>query len=152
MIQFQENTWTDSRLKGQSDPLSWDPSSYCRGSKKYNCRRLSLKSKIYRKRYQFNQKIIASQSACKVQILGSHKLNGHTHFWLYPPKIIKITFSFPEFAQACKKSVQPKTQLETAIFDHTHQENFWSIFNLCEFASTCKKSSISWIFSGDMVD
>ena len=34
------------------------------------------------------------------QILGSHELNGHIH-----PKIIKITFSFPEFAPACKKSV-----------------------------------------------
>ena len=54
-------------------------------------------------------KFIASQSACKKissiqklipQILGSHELNGHIH-----PKIIKITFSFPEFAPACKKSV-----------------------------------------------
>ena len=34
------------------------------------------------------------------QILGSHELNSHIH-----PKIIKITFSFPEFAPACKKSV-----------------------------------------------
>ena len=38
------------------------------------------------------------------QILGSHELNDHAHFWPGPPiKIIEITFSFLEFAPACKK-------------------------------------------------
>ena len=39
------------------------------------------------------------------QILGSHELNDYAHFWPGPPKIIGITFSFLEFAPACKKSV-----------------------------------------------
>ena len=34
------------------------------------------------------------------QILGSHELNDQVH-----PKIIEITFCFPEFAPPCKKSV-----------------------------------------------
>ena len=45
------------------------------------------------------QKISSIQKLI-LQILGSRELNGHIH-----PKIIKITFSFPEFAPACKKSV-----------------------------------------------
>ena len=34
MIQFQENTWADERMAGQTDPLSQDPSSYHQESKK----------------------------------------------------------------------------------------------------------------------
>ena len=45
------------------------------------------------------QKISSIQKLI-LQILGCHELNSHIH-----PKIIKITFSFPEFAPACKKSV-----------------------------------------------
>ena len=39
------------------------------------------------------------------QMLGSHKLNDHAYFDHALPKISKITFSFPEFAPACKKLV-----------------------------------------------
>ena len=72
----------------------------------------------------------------------------HTH-----PKITEITFSFPECAPACKKSVRsiysflrysqfwnPVTRLATPIFDHAHLEIFWLTFNLREFVSTCRKA------------
>ena len=68
-------------------------------------------------------------------------------------KIIEITFNFPEFAPACKKSVHsinpflrysqfksPVTRLATPISDHAHTKIFWLALNLCEFVSTCKKS------------
>ena len=38
------------------------------------------------------------------QNLGSHDLNGRV-FYQAHPKIIEISFSFPEFAPAWKKSV-----------------------------------------------
>ena len=68
-------------------------------------------------------------------------------------KIIEITFSFPEFTKACKKSVHsinwflwysqfysPVTRLATPIPGHPQPKMCWSTFNLCEFVSTCKKS------------
>ena len=39
-----------------------------------------------------------------LKILGSHELNDNAH-----PKTIEITFSFPEFARAYKKSVHSMT-------------------------------------------
>ena len=39
------------------------------------------------------------------QILGSHELITMPIFDQTQPKIIEITFSFPEFASVCKKSV-----------------------------------------------
>ena len=39
------------------------------------------------------------------QILRSHVLNEYAQFDIIHPKIIEMTFSFPEFAPACKKSV-----------------------------------------------
>ena len=39
------------------------------------------------------------------QILGSPELTGHNHFGPHPPKITESTFSFPQFAPACKISV-----------------------------------------------
>ena len=99
------------------------------------------------------------------QILGAQELNGHTQFWPHPPrKIIEITFSFPEFAPACKKSVHSiysflryhqfqslVTRLATPNSDHAHLKTFWSTFNLCEFVSTCKKSgyfiNLFWRYS-----
>ena len=87
------------------------------------------------------------------QILGSHELNDHTHFWPGPPKIIEITFCFPQFAPPCKKSVHsiysslrysqfysPVTRLGTPISGHAHPKHFRSTVNLCEFVSTQKKS------------
>ena len=66
---------------------------------------------------------------------------------------MEITFIFPEFAPACKKSVHsanlflrysqfqsPVTRLATPISDHAPPKKFWSTFALCEFVSTCKKS------------
>ena len=63
-------------------------------------------------------------------------------------KIIEITFSFPEFAPACKKLVHSinsflrysLTRLATLISDHAHSQIFWLTFNLCEFVSTYEKS------------
>ena len=65
------------------------------------------------------------------QILGSHELNGHTHFDHAHPQIIESTFSFLEFAPACKKSfhsiysilrysqfLSPVTSLATPVFEH----------------------------------
>ena len=69
------------------------------------------------------------------------------------PKIIEITFCFPEFAPPCKKSVysinsflrysqfsSPVIRLVTPISAQAHPNFFWSTFNLCEFVSICKKS------------
>ena len=39
------------------------------------------------------------------QICGSHVLKSHAYFWPHLPKIIDITFSFPEIPPACKKPV-----------------------------------------------
>ena len=59
-------------------------------------------------------KIIASLSASMqkissiyklIQILGSNVLRSPRLFSPCPPKITEITFSFPEFPTACKKSV-----------------------------------------------
>ena len=33
----------------------------------------------------------------------TQELKDHTQFWQYPPKIIEVTFSFPEFVLACRK-------------------------------------------------
>ena len=79
----------------------------------------------------------------------------HTHH-----KIIKITFSFPEFPTARKKLVHsinlflmysqfysPVTRLATSILDHTHLKKFWSTYvNLYQDA---KNQSILSIYSGD---
>ena len=45
MIEFQENILTDVKREEWKDPVSWDPSSYCLGSNKYNCSRLAFKVK-----------------------------------------------------------------------------------------------------------
>ena len=34
MTQFKENAWTYGMMEGQTDPILWDPSGYCWGSKK----------------------------------------------------------------------------------------------------------------------
>ena len=78
-------------------------------------------------------------------------ISHHAH-----PKIIEITFSFPEFAPACKISVHSTysflrysqfrsqvTRLAKPIFDHIYPKKFWSTFNLCEFVPTCKKAGYS---------
>ena len=42
MIQFQENTQTDGRTKGKTEPIPQDPPSYRKRSDKYNCGRLAF--------------------------------------------------------------------------------------------------------------
>ena len=87
------------------------------------------------------------------QILRSHELNDHDHFWPGPPKNHWNYFCFPEFAPPCKKSVSSinpflrysqfwshMTRLATHISGHAHPKISWSTFNLCEFVSICKKS------------
>ena len=73
MIQFQENTRTDSRMEGRTDPISQDLSSYCRGSNKYNCSRLAFKSQRYRVHCWSNQKLLHHSQHAKNQ------LNSYTH-------------------------------------------------------------------------
>ena len=71
------------------------------------------------------------------QILGPHELNDHAK-----PQITEITFSFPQFGRACKKSVHPiylslrcsqfqspVTRLAIPTFDHAHP-NIWKSCNL----------------------
>ena len=77
------------------------------------------------------------------------------------PKIIEITFSFPEFAPACKKVVQPinsflrysqfwnpVTWLATPISDKAHPK-ILIYMNLCQNG---QHLAILLICSGDMVD
>ena len=84
------------------------------------------------------------------QIFGSHELNVHPIFDQAHPKIIEITFCFPDFAPPCKKSVHvinsllrysqfysPVTRLVTPISGQAHPKSFRSTFNLCKFVSTC---------------
>ena len=87
------------------------------------------------------------------QILGSHALNDHAHFWPGPPKNHWNNFFLSRICTTTKKSVHsinsflrysqfqsPVTRLTTPVSDHTNAKNFWSTFNWCEFVSTCKKS------------
>ena len=79
--------------------------------------RLAFKSQKYRVRCWSNLKLLhhkllaENHSIHKLilkmkQILGSHELNGHTYsLYSVHPKIIEITFSFPDFAPVSKKSV-----------------------------------------------
>ena len=73
MIQFQENTRTDGRMEGWTDPTLQDPSSYYRGSNRYKCSTLAFKSQRYRVACQSNQKLLhrPSQSASKKTQLNS---------------------------------------------------------------------------------
>ena len=71
-----------------------------------------------------------------LKILGSHELNDNAH-----PKTIEITFSFPEFVPAWKKSVHSLT-----MESHDHRVPY---VNLHQHT---KNQSISKICSGDMVD
>ena len=67
-------------------------------------------------------------------------------------KLIETTFSFIEFASACKYqfiqlvnswdtvNFSPVSRLSMPIFDHVHPKHFWSTFNIFELVSTWKKS------------
>ena len=143
MIQFQENTRTDSTIKGWT-PLFIGPFwllPEVPTSTTAVDQHLKVKDIEYdvdlTKNYYIKvsmQKISSNHKLIPIirQILGSHELNGHAH-----PRIIEITFSFPEFAPACKKSFHfinsflryshfqsPMTKLRTPISDHAHSKNF----------------------------
>ena len=67
----------------------------------------------------------------------------HTH-----PKIIQITFSFPEFAPACKKSVHSINSFSTT----TTEKFFEQLLSLCKLHQYENNQAISLISSGDIVD
>ena len=150
MIKFQENTQTDARREGWADPHRIFLATTRRLTTAVDWH-LKVKNKSYC--ITDSMQKISSIHKLIQQILGSHELNDHIHFWPAHPKTTEITFSFPEFALACKKSVHsinsflpysqsynPVTRLATPISDHVHPNIFWSTFNLCEYVSTCKKS------------
>ena len=94
------------------------------------------------------------------QILGSHELNDHAHFWAGPPKNHWNNFLLSWICTTMQKissfhqfifEIQPILE-SCDQTGHTHPKNFWSTFNLYEFVSTCKKSGYFIDFSGDMVD
>ena len=85
MIQWQENTQTDGKMEGLTDPISQDPSGYCQGSNKYNCSRLAFKSQRYWVRFWSDKKLsmkkISSIHTLVLwieQILVSHKLDKYS--------------------------------------------------------------------------
>ena len=80
------------------------------------------------------------------------------------PKIIEKTFSFPEFAPACKKSFHsiysflrysqfqsPMTRLATSIFNHADQKIFDKLLIYVNSYQQAKNQAILMIFLGDMV-
>ena len=91
MIQSQENTKTDGRTEGWSDPISQDHSGHCQESYKYKCSRMTFKSQRYRVHCQSDQNLfyhsqhgenqLNSKFSLKIKhILEYHELNGHAHF------------------------------------------------------------------------
>ena len=91
-----------------------------------------------------NMQKISSIHKLIQQILGSHELNDHAHFWPGHPKIIEITFSFLELCD------HPVTRLATPISDHTLQKKFWSTLIYVNLFQHAKNQAL--IYSGDMVD
>ena len=80
-------------------------------------------------------------------------------------KIIEITFSFPEFAPACKISVHsihsflrysqsqsPITRLATPIFEHAQPKFFDQLLIYANLYSHAKNQAILLICSKDIVD
>ena len=65
LIQFQENIQTDCRTEGRTDPISYDPSGYRRGSNINNYSRPAFKSQR-QSTMMVQQKIIASVSMQKI--------------------------------------------------------------------------------------
>ena len=100
MIQFQENTQTDSRMEGRTDPMSQDPYGYCCGLNRYNFSRLAFKSQRYRVRCWSNKKILyhSMQKISSIhtlilkiqQILLSCELNKRPCTFLTTPTQISL--------------------------------------------------------------
>ena len=81
------------------------------------------------------------------QILGSHKLNDHAHFWPGPLKNHWNNFLLSWICMIMQK-ISPfhqyilEKQPILESYDqtgHAHRKNFWLTFNLCVFVSTCRK-------------
>ena len=70
MIPFQGNIWTNGWTEGQTDPISWDPSSYCQRSKITT----ADESHRYRVRSWSNHKLLYHSQHAKNQ------LNSYAHF------------------------------------------------------------------------
>ena len=89
MIQFHENTQTDVRRQGWTDPTSWDPilPAIARGlaSKTAINWHLKVKDIVYNAGLTKNYCITISIQKPSIhkliqQILGSHELNEYAHF------------------------------------------------------------------------
>ena len=165
MIKFQENTQTDARREGWADPHRIFLATTRRLTTAVDWH-LKVKNKSYC--ITDSMQKISSIHKLIQQILGSHELNDHIHFWPAHPKTTEITFSFPEFAPACKKSVHSinsflrYSHIESdrvpwpdcpKSFLTMRTQNFFDQFlidlNLYQHA---KNQVISLICSGDMVD
>ena len=74
----------------------------CKLNKKYNCSGHKSNQKVMH-HYQHSKISSINQFVLNThQILGSHELKPIVIFDHAHPKIIKSTFSFPEFVPACK--------------------------------------------------
>ena len=80
-------------------------------------------------------------------------------------QISNITFSFPEFAPACKKSVHsiysllrysqfysPVTRLAAPIFDHSRPNFFDQLLIYVNFYQHAKNKAMSLICFGGLID
>ena len=96
MIQFQENTQTDSTMGGWTDPISLGHSGYRQGPTSTAAVDWDIKVKDIEynagltKNYCITVSIQKISSIHKLilkiqQILGSHELHGHAHFSPCPP-------------------------------------------------------------------
>ena len=84
--------------------------TYFKHNRRYNCSGCPALDIILTKNYCITisiQRIISIHKfILKIkQFIGSHELKGHGHFWPHPPKKTELTFNFPEFVPAWKKSV-----------------------------------------------
>ena len=142
---------------------------------KYNC---SGPPAFTRQRvgYQSNQKLLHLISIQKIisihiftltiqEILGTHKLKGHGHFWPRPSKPTESNFSLPEFVPACKKSVHSNclclkysqiynsmARLATPIFDHAHPKNFNHLLIFADVYQLAISQLIPFVNSWDTVN
>ena len=85
------------------------------------------------------------------------------YFHQIQPRIVEITFSFPEFAPAHTKSVHSTYSWDTVNFralwpvwpypsDHAHPTFFDKLLIYVDLCQHVKNQAISLICSGDMVD
>ena len=114
-----------------------------------------------------NIKIISSIHIfiLKIQVLGSHELKSHCHFWQGTLKNDWINFQPSCICTSMQKirlfhlfSFEIQSILESHDqTGHTHfwpcpPNNFWSAFNCYKSASTYKKSVIQFVDSSDRVN